>query len=134
MPYSRVLRAPEDRDFTLSDRKQEFQIKLGDKIDYVLSPTWFMNDWLSFKTEYLFNYQMKSVYTSSNTIANDILAYNTDSSAHHARFATNISTTKLYLMKKFVLPASIELSAQTMFMGENSPKYSRYDVEFRLYF
>jgi hypothetical protein len=134
MPFSRVLRAPEDKDFTLSDRKQEFQIKLGDKIDYVLSPTWFMNDWLSFKTEYLFNYQMKSEYSSSNSVANDILAYNTNSMAHHARLAANISSTRLYLMKKFILPASIEISGQTMFMGENSPKYSRYDVEFRLYF
>ncbi|MFZ4713544.1 MAG: hypothetical protein ACOYL6_07530 [Bacteriovoracaceae bacterium] len=134
MPYSRVLRAPDDKEFTLTDKKQDFKIKLGDKFDYVLSPTWIMTDWLTFKTEYIFNYQMKSVYSSSNVLANEILATNTESMAQHARIATNVSSTKLYLMKKFMLPASIEFSAQTMFMGQNTPKYSRYDIELRFYF
>ncbi len=134
MPFSRELRAPEDKDFTLSDKKQDFNIKLGNKVDYVLSPTWTMNDWLSFKTEYIYNYIQKSKYSSDNQLANDILALNTESEAHHGRLAMNISSTKLFLMKKFILPASIEVSAQTMFAGENTPKYSRYDMEVRFYF
>lgn len=134
MPFKRTLRAPTDPEFTLSDKKEQFEIKLGDKIDYVLSPTWIMNDWLSFKTEYIFNMQMKSQYSSNNATANEILATNTDSQAHHARAAMSLSSTKLFLKNEFILPASVELSAQTMFAGENTPKYSRYDVEVRFYF
>lgn len=130
----RTLRAPHDSANTISRDSADFKIKLGNKYDYTFSPTFIFTDWLSLKTEYLLFYQGRSKYESKYEDSNEILAANTESMAQHARVALNITSTNLFLKKKFFLPASIEFSAQQMFSGKNTPKYSRYDIELRFYF
>lgn len=134
MPQKRTLRAPHDPTMTISKDSAEFDIKLGNKYDYVFSPTFLFNDWLSLKTEYIFFYQERSKYESKYEDSNEILAMNTESMMQNARLALNISSTKLFMKKEFFLPASIEISAQEMFSGKNTPKYSRYDIELRFFF
>lgn len=133
-PQHRTLRAPHDPTNTLSKDSTDFKIKLGNKVDYTFSPSLIFNDWLSLKTEYILNYQGRSTYQSKYTDADEILAMNTESMSQNARIALNISSTKLFLKKEFFLPASIEISGQSMFNGKNTPKYSRYDIELRFYF
>lgn len=130
----RHLRAPHDPAITISKDTADFTIKLGNKYDYTLSPTFIFTDWLALKTEYVLAYQGRSKYESKYEDANEILAMNTESVAQNARIALNISSTNLFLKKKFFLPASLEISGQTMFSGKNTPKYSRYDIELRFYF
>lgn len=134
MSQHRTLRAPHDPTNTISKDSTDFKIKLGNKYDYVFSPNFIFNDWLTLKTEYLLNYQGRSKYDSKYEDANEILAMNTESMSQNARVAINISSTKLFLKKEFFLPASIEISGQQMFSGKNTPKYSRYDIELRFYF
>jgi hypothetical protein len=133
-PSDKTLRVPMDRDIRMSDTKGRFNVKFGDRIDYMLNTTYQFNDWLSLTPGYEFMYQMPSRYQSDFGVANDYLAYNSDRMAHNVRLTGALSTVQPYLKKKFVLPAIISMHVHHTAAGRNVPRMSRYEVEFRMYF
>lgn len=134
LPGSREMRVPLDEDFTLSDQTAMFEYKLGDKVDINMNAEFAYNDWLEFRTGYELNIQQESQYNSAFADANRILAKGTDTLAHNLRLGANISSIKLFQQKKFLLPASIDFSILHMLSGQNVPKVSRFELQFRMFF
>jgi hypothetical protein len=134
LPSTKTLRIPEDEDFTLSANKGDFYEKLGNRITYMASSTWKWNDWFSTEARYDFEYQGQATYESQYTDANRILGINSDFETHMLGLGANLSTVTLYKKGIFAAPGFIDFKAKTMVNGRNTPKYSRYEFQIRLYF
>ena len=128
------LRIPDSRDFSLSDRKGKFDVKYGDKINWMVNSTFAYNDWLSFTPVYRFLYQMPSEYTSKYSNADEYLSYNTDRMEHQVQLTTTISSIQPFLKKKFLLPAQINMNLVQTVAGKNVPKVGRFEIELRMMF
>jgi hypothetical protein len=134
LPTTRRLRVPEERDFTLSDRTGNFNVKYGDRINWMFNSTISINDWVSFTPMYRFMYQAESKYDSKFGAANDYLAYNSDRSEHQLQLTTTLSSIQPFLKKKFLLPAQINMNVVQTVAGKNVPNVGRYEIEFRMLF
>ncbi len=133
-PTTKTLRIPEERDFQLSSTKGEFDVKYGDKINWMLNTTISLNDWISFTPAYRLLYQMPSKYTSKYSEANDHLAYNSDKVEHQGQITTTLSSITPFLKKEFMLPAQVNVNLVRTLGGKNTPNVSRFEVEFRMLF
>ncbi len=133
-PSEKNLRIPESRDFTISDRKGDFVVKYGDKVDAVFSSTYTISDWFSLTPAYEVNYQMSSQYDSVYGEADGYLEYNSDRIGHVGRLSASISSIQPFLKKKFALPAQINFNVQQTLAGKNVPKMGRFEVELRMLF
>jgi hypothetical protein len=131
---SKTLRVPQERDFQLSDKKGNFDVKYGDKFNWTLRSTYSLNDWVSFTPVYRFMFQGDAIYSSSFTTANKYLAYNSHRLEHQAQLTTSFSTITPFLKKQFPLPAQINLNLVKTITGENVPNQERFEVEFRMLF
>lgn len=128
------LRIPYSEDISFSDKKGTFREKLGNMWNYTLQADYAINDWFSFATSYLYDYQEKAHYESQYGKANEYLANETESSASNLRFDLTLSSITPFLKKKFILPAQMKLSYQTMIAGMNTNKIDRIEFEFRMMF
>lgn len=133
-PTDKTLRIPGERDFQLSKDKGNFNVKYGDKLNYMVNTTFTMSDWISFTPVYRFMYQKSSKYESEYTAANKFLAYNSDKMEHQAQLTTTISSITPFLKKEFLLPAQINVNLVKTLSGHNVPAQSRFEVEFRMLF
>ncbi len=133
-PTDKELRIPESRDYSLSERKGDFNVKYGDKINWMVNSTFGFNDWLSFTPTYRFMYQMPSEYTSDFANADEYLSYNSDKTEHQVQLTTTISTIQPFLKKKFLLPAQINMNLVQTVGGKNVPKVGRFELELRMMF
>lgn len=133
-PTTKTLRVPEERDFQLSSKKDEFGVKYGDKINWMVNSTISVNDWISFTPVYRLLYQLPSKYTSKNQAANGFLAYNTDRVEHQGQLTTTLSSITPFLKKEFLLPAQVNINVVRTLAGKNVPDVSRFEVEFRMLF
>lgn len=133
-PAKKRLRVPTDRDFPLSSETGEFNVKYGDKLNFMLNSTFAFNDWFSITPVYRYMYQMKSEYESDYGIANDYLSYNSDKQEHQAQLTASISSIQPFLKKKFVLPAQLNFNVVQTIGGKNVAKVGRYEFEIRLIF
>lgn len=133
-PTSKKLRIPESRDFTLSPNKGNFDVKYGDRLNWMLSSTISINDWISFTPIYRFMYQMKSEYDSRYSDANDYLSYNSDKQEHQVQLTSSLSSIQPFLKKQFALPAQINVNLVKTVTGKNVPNVSRFEVELRMLF
>jgi hypothetical protein len=133
-PSTKELRIPSSRDYTLSSEKGEFNVKYGDKINWMVNSTFGVTDWLSFTPVYRFMYQMPSEFNSQYADADKYLGYNTDKIEHQVQLTTTVSTIQPFLKKKFLLPAQINLNLVQTVAGKNVPKVGRFEVEFRMLF
>lgn len=131
---SRTLRVPMSRDVPLSDKKDEFYVKLGDRLDNTFSATYTFNDWFSVTGAYELNYQAASEFDSEYSDANGWLARDTASQEQVARLTATMSSIQPFLKKKFILPASIYMNAQRTVTGKNVPEITRLEVGFRMLF
>jgi hypothetical protein len=131
---TKELRIPESRDYTLSDQKGDFNVKYGDRINWMANSTFGFNDWLSFTPMYRFMYQASSKYNSEYTSANKYLAYNSDRMEHQVQLTTSISSIQPFLKKKFLLPAQINMNLVQTVGGRNVPKVGRFELELRMLF
>lgn len=134
LPTSKTLRIPESRSFTLSESKGEFDVKYGDKINWMFNTTYNVNDWISFTPIYRFLYQMPSEYTSQFSNANRYLEYNSDKQEHQMQLTTSFSSIKPFLNKEFMLPAQINLNFVKTVAGRNVPNVERFEFELRMLF
>lgn len=131
---SKELRVPTARDFPLSDQTGNFDVKYGDRINWMINGTYSMNDWISVTPLYRFMYQAPSTYDSQFTEANSYLAYNSDKQEHQVQLTTSFSTITPFLKKQFALPAQINVNAVQTVAGKNVPKAARFEVEIRMLF
>lgn len=133
-PSTKTLRIPGGRDYTLSSDKGDFNVKYGDRINWMINSTFTFNDWLSVTPSYRYMYQMSSVYDSQFEDANSYLSYNSDKQEHQVQLQTTISTIQPFLKKKFALPTQININLVDTFAGKNVPKVGRFEVELRMLF
>ncbi len=133
-PSEKTLRIPDSRDFTLSSRKGKFDVKYGDKLNWMFNTTVYVNDWISFTPIYRFMYQLPSTYDSQYSEANSYLSYNTDKQEHQVQLTTSLSSITPFLKKNFILPAQINVNLVQTVAGKNVPKVGRFEVEFRMLF
>jgi hypothetical protein len=131
---TKELRVPTSRDYTLTDKKGEFNVKYGDKINWMVNSTLTFNDWISFTPVYRFLYQMPSQYTSEFREADKYLAYNSDRMEHQMQLTTTLSSIQPFLKKKFLLPAQVNINVVQTVAGKNVPKVGRFEVELRMMF
>lgn len=101
-PTAKRLRVPGDRDFQLSTESSRFDVKYGDKINWMLKTTYAFNDWISITPIYRYMYQMPSKYYSNNSTANTYLAYNSDKIEHQGQLTATLSSITPFLKKKFL--------------------------------
>lgn len=133
-PTTKKLRIPGERDFTLSSETGSFDVKYGDKVNWMINSTYAVNDWVSFTPVYRFMYQMPSAYQSKHADANKYLAYNSDKIEHQVQLTTSFSSITPFLKKEFLLPATINVNLVKTIAGTNVPNQSRFEVEFRMLF
>ncbi|MCO4794446.1 MAG: hypothetical protein KC493_12070 [Bacteriovoracaceae bacterium] len=131
---TKTLRVPEDEVFRLSPNKGEFTEKLGNRIEYMAKSTWHWNDWISSYGLYNYTYIGSAEYDSEFTEANRILAINSDSETQLLGAGVTLSTTTLFKKGILAVPASVDLVAKKMVAGRNTPKYSRYEIQFKIFF
>lgn len=131
---SKTLRVPTAQDFALSSQKGEFNVKYGDRLNWMINSTYFVNDWLAFTPVYRFMYQLPSEYKSDFTAANDYLSSGSDKHEHQVQLTTTVSSIQPFLKKKFVLPAQINVNVLQTIAGKNVPKVGRFEVELRMLF
>jgi hypothetical protein len=134
MPTQKELRIPESRDFSLSDRKGDFNVKYGDRLNWMVNSTFGLNDWISFTPMYRFMYQMPSEYSSEFSQADEYLSYNTSKVEHQVQLTTSLSSIQPFLKKKFLLPAQINMNLVQTVGGKNVPKVGRFELELRMLF
>ena len=134
-PTSKSLRAPESQDFSLSARKTNFNVKYGDRFNWMLNSTFGFNDWLAFTPMYRFMYQLPSEYSSEQyQEANEFLSKNSDKIEHQLQLTTTLSSIQPFLKKKFLLPAQINMNLVQTVGGKNVPKVGRFEIELRMMF
>lgn len=133
-PTTKELRVPSSRDFLLSPDKGQFDVKYGDRFNFMANMTVNFNDWFSMTPVYRFMYQMPSEYDSKFGEANDYLAYNSDKLEHQVQLTTSISSIQPFLKKQFVLPAQINMNIVQTVSGKNVPKVGRFELELRMLF
>jgi hypothetical protein len=131
---TKELRIPDSYEFPLSTDKAEIKEKLGDKISIVVGPSYKFTNWFSMSTAYAYDVKFKSTYESPYTVANEILAINTDSESHYVKLAANFSTVSLFRMERFPMPLIVSLRGQEKIAGRNTPKHSQYEVDFKFFF
>lgn len=133
-PGTKTMRIPEDGDFTLSDSTGEFNVKYGDRVNWMFNSTLSLNDWISITPIYRFMYQMPSSYKSEHQEANNYLSTNTDKLEHQIQLTTTFSSITPFLKKKFFLPAQININFVQTVAGKNVPNAGRFEMEFRMLF
>lgn len=132
--YTTVLRLPDSAVFPITSNKEEVKVKLGNKFAVNLQGNYkFSDQWMT-SLIYGVEYVEKSKYESSNSLADSILALDTEKISHTGRININYSTVGLYKKKKFFAPINLNLAVQSIFAGKNIPKYDRVDFEIRLFF
>ncbi len=133
-PATKTLRVPDSPEYPLGSKKATFYEKLGDKIDFFAGETYKFNDMFSSTLSYLYNYTFESNYESAYPEANTILAKDTAKSSHIGKVEVAFTTVELFKKNKFFAPISVSVSGQKTIRGQNIPNYTRYDLEFRLFF
>ncbi|MBT3583617.1 MAG: hypothetical protein HN509_01815 [Halobacteriovoraceae bacterium] len=131
---NKELRVAEDPDTLIGSEKGTFKEKLGNKFDFAVNATFHATDWFELYTGYLYNYIGESSYQSKHSLANQFLQANTEQEIHFLRGGFGISTVELFKRGKFFLPMNTSFGVQKAIGGMNSPRYTRYDLEFRFFF
>ncbi len=133
-PTSKELRVPTSRDFPLSAESGKFDVKLGNKLNFMVNSTLAFNDWFSLTPVYRYLYQAKSQYDSEYKTANEFLSYNSDKQEHQVQLTASVSSIQPFLKKKFALPAQFNINVVQTVAGKNVAKVGRFEVELRLIF
>lgn len=131
---TKELRTPYNEDIYLSNKKDDYLEKLGNKLSVGINSEIFLTDWFKLQPAYIVNRTGKAKYESSNSVANKILAKDSESSSQNIRLLAQFSSVKLFSQDQFLLPAQINFSYQTMIEGKNTPKVDLLEIDFRLYF
>lgn len=128
------FRTSEDPNFPLSKTSEILNEKLGNKKDTTLTVTYNTTSWLNFNSSYIYNEIDNSKYESNIPNINKVLEMNSLSTNEWLRVGVGLSSLELYKTKKMDIPCELNVSAQKLMKGTNSARYTRLDLDFRLYF
>lgn len=134
LPSEKMYRIPSNPGFSLGDRKGSFDEKLGDIIEFRALSKFHLNSWVALNFGYDYRFQQESQYSSEYTQANLWLAENTLQREHRLRGGVSVSSINAYKAKRFPLPMQMHFMAYQSVAGENIPKLTRFDLEFRFFF
>lgn len=128
------LRSIEEPGFALSADKAIFREKRGDMIDLKVGAQIKFFSALSLSSELGYQITGATRYESPNTQANEVMAMDTDEEITTLRSGIKYSSVEAFKKGKFFAPMTIGLSMEQMLEGKNTPEYTRFDLDFRLYF
>ena len=128
------LRVAESGDLALGTEKRKFREKLGDMISASGSSTYAFTDYLSVSGAYIFKHRFETQYDSGDPQVDNMLSENTNEQSHSLGLGVTFSTVNLFKKGVFLAPLVFTLSGQKIVAGQNTPNYSRVDLEFRMYF
>lgn len=134
LPMTQTLRIPESEEFPFSSESETFWIKLGDRIKSSISTTFEVTDYFSIRPEYILESIALSDFKSDNPEADRIYEVRSNSFTQEAKLTLNFTTINLFQSGKFVAPLDLSISGQTLVDGTNTPDFSRFDIDFRVYF
>lgn len=130
----KTFRTTNDPNLPLSRTKETMSEKLGNKIDATVSMTYNTTSWLNFNSSLIFSETGASTYKATDPQVKAVLERNSISSNQWARVGVGFSSVELYKRKKMDIPCEVNLSAQKLLNAKNSANYTRFDLDFRLYF
>ena len=128
------LRIRKSESFPLSEESGIFNYKLGNKLLYSFSTGFRVNEWFTIIPEYNYFYEEAGDFSSPYQLTNQIMAKNSEKEFHLAKISLEFSTLGMYFSNKFPVPFNITLGGQRYLSGLNSPKYTRFDLDLRMYF
>lgn len=128
------LRALDDPHMPLTVNKESMKEKLGNKIDAAFTATINATRWLNFNSSFIYNQTGPSTIEARDPRVKAILESNTESTNQWARVGIGLSSIELYKAHKMDVPCELNFSAQKLLNAKNSANYTRYDLDFRLYF
>ncbi|GAB4011344.1 MAG: hypothetical protein Fur0010_05550 [Bdellovibrio sp.] len=136
MPATKTLRVPENPDYPqVSSIKGTFEEKLGNKLDWTIMSTYHVFDWMEFQLGHLYSFTGAATYDSSDAKSNQALeAISSDIIMQSWRASVQFSTINSFKRGDFWVPLSLSFGTQQMYSGQNTPNYTRYDLELRLFF
>jgi hypothetical protein len=108
--------------------------KLGNKVQTNFQTNYVLSDDWNTSLTYTLEYKEQDDYRSSSAVADKILEEGTERISHTGRLSLGYTTLNLFKQKKFFLPLSMNLAAQSIFAGKNTPKYERADFQIRFFF
>ena len=76
----------------------------------------------------------KTAYFKKHPEADAILRADTRMYSHTFKLNVNYSTLRMFQKKRFAVPLQVNVSMQFLTGGLDTPKYERYDFEFRMFF
>lgn len=130
----KTYRVPEGSGFTISDRKADFQEKLGNEVRWDLFGAWRAGEWVKIHMGYDYRSRGQSEYESPWGQINQWLAEGTAQTEHRLRAGVSLTSVVPFQRQKFLFPFIVNLMAMKTVAGENTPKLTRFDLEFRLFF
>jgi hypothetical protein len=130
----KTLRVNEAANGGLNDEKDVFTEKLGDMMLFDVSSDIILNDWISLTPSFRYETRERAHYIDSSGMVNQQMGDNSNFSAQMFRMQAAFSSVTPYTKGNFILPAQIKFGYQTILDGENTPKFDRYELEFRMYF
>lgn len=128
------LRVPIAQGIGIGRDSQNVQEKLGNKYLAGIGIRHDFNDWFSVRPSFTYEFIEAANYKSDNISANQLLAFNTESSVQNVRLLASFSSIRLFQQKKFILPGEINLSYQTVVGGYNTPNADLLELEFLMFF
>lgn len=133
-PKHKELRVIDQPGFPLSSEKSIFREKRGDMIDLKIGTELKFFQSLSLLAALGLQRTALSSYNSPNERANAVMALETDEEIRTLKTGIKYSSLSAFQKKKFFAPFTLGLSAEQILEGKNTPEYTRFDLDFRLYF
>ncbi|MDO9184261.1 MAG: hypothetical protein Q7U04_17740 [Bacteriovorax sp.] len=130
----KTMRTTDDKDLPLSKYKEKMTEKLGDKIDSTLTATYNFSSTINLNSSFIYNRTGSSDYQASDPKVKSVLDSNTLVINQWVRVGIGFSSIEMYKSKKMEIPFELNLSAQKLINAKNTANYSRFDLDFRLYF
>lgn len=128
------LRSIEDQGFALSSEKAIFREKRGNILNFRVGTEVKFTRALSLASELGYQVTGATRYDSSNSKANEVMALDTNQEVRTFRAGVKYSTVEAYQTKKFFAPMTLGLSMERILEGKNIPQFTRFDLDFRLFF
>ncbi len=134
LPVTKTIRLPESQSVPLTRRTGKARIKLGDKLQANIQGSFILNSIFTMSILHTFEYKFEDDYDSGYKEADAYWEGNTETVAQSYKITLETTTIKLFKREIFWIPLTLYFSYQRNYAGKNTPFYTRYDFEFRLFF
>lgn len=131
---TKTIRLPESSDVPVTDRKGAAHVKYGDRLLANIQGHYILNSIFTLSVMHSTEYKFKDDYDSGYPEADTYWESNTEVLTNSYKLTLETTTVKLFKREIFWVPLTLYFSYQRNYGGKNTPFYSRYDFEFRLFF